>query len=185
MQIREHAVANPDKPAIIVHPSGTVGDIRRTGGPRQPARPLLPRARSSRGRRRRDSDGEQRALPRRDVGGAPQRSVLRADQHPPDRGRGGLHRRQQQRQGDRRLGGAAQDVREPRRAHRGSRVAASSPTTIWTAGTATPNALRTSRIRRSTTRSKATCCSTRRAPPADRRASSASCRTCRPPRCPA
>src|SRR6476661_5891570 len=24
MQIREHAVANPDKPAIIVHPSGTV-----------------------------------------------------------------------------------------------------------------------------------------------------------------
>src|ERR1700754_3601312 len=24
MQIREHAVANPDKPAIIIHPSGTV-----------------------------------------------------------------------------------------------------------------------------------------------------------------
>src|ERR1700754_445905 len=24
MQIREHAVANPDKPAVIIHPSGTV-----------------------------------------------------------------------------------------------------------------------------------------------------------------
>ena len=24
MQIREHAVANPDKPAVVMHPSGTV-----------------------------------------------------------------------------------------------------------------------------------------------------------------
>ena len=24
MQIREHAAANPDKPAVILHPSGTV-----------------------------------------------------------------------------------------------------------------------------------------------------------------
>ena len=52
--------------------------------------------------------------PRGDVGGAPLRSVLRADQHAPDRGRGGLHRRQQRRQGDHRVSATAQDVRGPR-----------------------------------------------------------------------
>ena len=56
---------------------------------------------------------------------------------------------------------------------------------IWTAGIATPNALRISRIHRSTMRSKEIYCSTRRAPPAGRRASNASFRTCHPPRCPA
>ena len=57
--------------------------------------------------------------------------------------------------------------------------------TTWTAGTATPNALRTSLIRRSATKSKAICCSTRRVPRGARRASSATCRTYHPPRRPA
>ena len=51
-----------------------------------------------------------------------------------------------------------------------------------TAGSATRNVLRINRIHRSTTRSKGICCSTPRAPPAARRASSGSCRTSRPPR---
>jgi acyl-CoA synthetase (AMP-forming)/AMP-acid ligase II len=51
------------------------------------------------------------------------------------------------------------------------------------AGTATPNALPTNQIRRSAMRSRATSSSTRRVPPVGRRASSASCSTCRLPRC--
>ena len=47
------------------------------------------------------------------------------------------------------------------------------------AGSATRNALRINRIPRSTTRSRATCCSTRRAPPAGPRGSNANCRTSR------
>ena len=58
----------------------------------------------------------------------------------------------------------------------------SSPTTTWTAGTATPNVLRANPIRRSTTKSRVICCNTRRAPRAARRESSATCRTYRPPR---
>ncbi len=46
-------------------------------------------------------------------------------------------------------------------------------------GSVTRNALRINRTRRSTTRSRATCCSTRRAPPAGPRGSNANCRTSR------
>ena len=53
------------------------------------------------------------------------------------------------------------------------------------AGSATRNALPINRIPRSTTRSRATCCSTRRAPPAGPRGSNANCRTSRRPRRPA
>ncbi len=44
MQIRETAVATPDKPAVILYPTGTVVDIRRAGSPGQPAGALLPRS---------------------------------------------------------------------------------------------------------------------------------------------
>ncbi len=53
------------------------------------------------------------------------------------------------------------------------------------AGSGTRNALPDSLIPRSMTRSRATCCSTRRAPPAGPRASNANCRTCHRPRRPA
>ena len=56
--------------------------------------------------------------------------------------------------------------------------AADRRTTTSTAGSATPNALPTNPTPRSTTRSKAICCSTRRAPPAGPRASNANCRMC-------
>ena len=170
-----------------MHPSGTVGDVRRAGGPGEPAGALLPAR-----------PGCARATPSRSswrttstihaVMWAARRSGLYyvADQHPPHRRRGGLHHRQQQREGHRRLGGAAEDARGPRgrAAQRSARAAHRPPTTTSTAGSATPNALPTNRIRRSTTRSRATCCSTRRAPPVGPRASSANCRTCHPAEAP-
>ena len=164
--------------------------LRRAGGPRQPAGARLPPGRPARGRHRRDPHGEQRAHPRGHVGGAPQRSVLRADQHPPDRGRGRLHRRQQRRQGDHRLGGTARDLRASGRtpAGRAARPAddrVADADAISTAGSATRNVLRINRTPRSTTNSRATCCSTRREPPAGPRESDANCRTSHRPRRPA
>ena len=114
------------------------------------------------------------------------RAVLRADQHAPDRRRGGLHRRQQRRQGDRRIGRAAQDLRGLAEHLPGGlpELLLIAAMVTSTAGSVTPNVLPINRIRRSTTRSRATCCSTRRAPPAGPRASNASCRTCSPAEAP-
>ncbi len=58
-------------------------------------------------------------------------------------------------------------------------------TLSWRAGPSTRTSSRTCRPPRSPTNSTATCCSTPRVPPDAPRASSASCRTCRPRRCPA
>ena len=116
MQIRDHVDADPDKPAIILHPSGTVvtfGELE---------------ARANRVahyfRKAGLKEGDVVAILMENnehihaVMWAARRSglVLRADQHPPDRGRGRLHHRQQRREGDHRIGGAAQGLREPRRA---------------------------------------------------------------------
>ena len=83
MQIREHVGA--DKPAIILHPSGTVVTFDELEARANRLAHHFRAQRAARGRRRRDPDGEQRAHARRHVGGAPQRPVLRADQHPPHR----------------------------------------------------------------------------------------------------
>ena len=157
MQIRDHAAANPDKPAVIIHPSGTVRDIRRAWRRGPTAWPT-----SSAGMVLREGDAVAILMENNEHFHAVMwaarrcRSVLRPDQHPPDRGRGGLHHRQQQRQGHRRLGGAAKDVREPRRAHRPRPVCDdASPTTgSGRLVPATRNALRINPIRRSTTRSE-------------------------------
>ena len=109
MQIRDHAEAHPDKPAVIMHPSDTSVTFGELEARANRLAHFFRQAWSARGRRGRDPDGEQRALPRGDVGGSAQRSVLRPDQHPPDRRRGGVHHRQQQRQGHCRLGGTAKD----------------------------------------------------------------------------
>ena len=185
MQIREHA--GTGKPAVILHPSGTVVTFDEM------------EARANRlahyFRKAGLVEGDAVAILMENnehihaVMWAARRSraVLRADQHPPDRGRGGLHRRQQQRQGDHRVGGAAQDAVRTSAEHLPSGLpqrADDRRRAISTAGSATPNALPTNPIPRSTTRSKATCCSTRRAPPAGPRASNANCRTCRRPRRP-
>ncbi len=116
MQIREHAEAHPDRPAVILHPSGKQCNFRGDGGAGQPARAPLPAGRPCRGRRRRGADGEQRAPAHGDVGGAAQRAVLRGDQHPPHRARGGVHHRQLRRQGRHRFTGHAQGVRGAGRA---------------------------------------------------------------------
>ena len=64
MQIREHALATPDKPAVILYPSGTVVTFGEMGRG-QPVGAPVPAGRTSRRRRRRDAHGEQRALPHR------------------------------------------------------------------------------------------------------------------------
>lgn len=62
MQIREHAEATPDKPAVIMHPSGTVVTFGQLEA-RANARSSVPLLRFARGCRC-DPDGEQRALSR-------------------------------------------------------------------------------------------------------------------------
>ena len=183
MQIREHAVANPDKPAIIVHPSGTV----LTFAELEARANRLAHFFREHGLREGDAvailmennehyHAVMWAARRCGLYYVPINTHLTAAEaaYIVDNSSAKAI-----------VGSAALRKTCENLGEHPFPSCASSPMTIWTAGTATPNALRINLIRRSATRSKATCCSIRRAPPADRRASSASFRTCHRPRCPA
>ena len=143
MQIRDTAAATPDKPAIVMHPSGTVVTFGELEARANQLAHLFRSAGLVEGDAVAIADGEQRALPRGDVGRAPRRAVLRADQHPPHRRRGRLHRRQQQRQGHRRIRRAARHAGRARgrAAQRAARGPARSSTESSRVGRATRNAV--------------------------------------------
>ncbi len=191
MQIREHAEANPDKPAVILYPSGkvvTFGELEaranrlahlfRQAGLREgdavailmennehfhtvmwAARrsglyyvPINSHLTAAEAAYIIDNSAA-KAI----VGSAALRPVLEGlGEHLPNG-----------------LPGLLVIATEPTRRRQ-------TPPATSTAGCATRNVLPTNLIHPSTTRSRVTCCSTRRAPPAGPRASSVSFRTCRP-----
>ena len=164
MQIREHADATGDKPAVIIHPAGTVVTFKELEERANRLAHHFRHAGLRRGRHRRGAHGEQRASAGGDVGGAAQRSLLHGGQHPPHAARGGLHHRQQRREGRDRVTGDAQGLRRSGGAGRAARSAVDRRRRCRRAGSAIPSVWRTDRAHPSTTRSRAICCSTRREP---------------------
>ena len=193
MQIREHAAANPDKPAVIIHPSGTV----LTFAELEARANRLAHFFRKHGLREGDAvailmennehyHAVMWAARRCGLYYVPINTHLTAAEAAyiiDNSSAKAIVGSAALRKTCENLG--EHTVPDLRIIADGAETSARSASTIWTAGTATPNALRISLIHRSTMRSKAICCSTRRAPPAGRRASSASFRTCHRPRCPA
>ena len=183
MQIREHAAANPDKPAVIIHPAGTV----LTFAELEARANRLAHFFRKHGLREGDAvailmENNQHfhavmwAARRCGLYYVPINTHLTAAEaaYIIDNSNAKAV-----------VGSAALRKTCENLAEHTQPDLGSSPTTTSTAGTAIPNALRINPIRRSTTRSKATYSSTRRAPPAAPRASSANFRTCRRPTFPA
>ena len=168
MQIREHRRCHARQARHRHVPIGGSRDVRRVGGQGEPVGALLPQGPVwSRVTPSRSSSRTTRTCMAGDVGRSAGRSLLRPDQYPPVRGRGRVHHR---RLAVKAIVGSAA-LRRARGT--GSRACPTpcqnrcrSPTPTPTAGSATRTALPTSPIRRSTTRSRATCCSTPRARPA-------------------
>ena len=183
MQIREHAEANPERPAVLLDPSGkqvsfAEMEARANRLAHRPGGPAWSRVTPS------GAHGEQRVSAHRDVGGAAQRPVLRGDQHASHPARGGLHNRQQRRQGCHRVAADGEDPRRPRRAPTeglpGLPMIADDDLDGWQRY---PDVSPTSRTLLSLTSSRAICCSTRRERPDFPREFAGNCPMSRPPRC--